>query len=236
MGKQLKKKLIVTANLDNLKEGEFRRKAKGIIHGHLSNPTYVPGLTPAASDLDTESQTLDNLIEHRSLLVAQLLANTEKIRGQVRKIKNVIVSEWAPQVQKAVGTDQGKVKGLGYGIKGIDNGRSLPEYNMSNSQPMIFKVDLRVHLKHILSVSNNKLKGKKLPHDAKRLELYMSFGETEPVDYHKMTYLGEVIRGKFENNFKEEDIGKWVWYVAVYIGRKKATWPVPSWPEKAMVV
>ncbi len=232
----LKRKLIVTANLDNLKEGDFRRKAKGIINAHLNNPTYVPGLTPAASDMETESQTLDDLFSQRSSLEAQLLANTELIKGQMRKIKNVIVSEWAPQVQKAVGTDEGKVKGLGYGIKGIDNGKSLPEYNMSNSHPTIFKVDLRAHLKHIISVSNNKLKGKKLPHDAKRLELYMSFGEAEPVDYHKMTYLGEVIRGKFENNFTEEDIGKWVWYVAVYIGRKKATWPVPSRPEKAMVV
>jgi hypothetical protein len=236
MGKQLKKKLIVTANLDNLKEADFCSKANSIINAHLHNPTYVPGLTPPATDMETESQAIEDMILHRSRLEAELKATNVSIREQVRKIKNVIVSEWAPQVQNAVGNDESKVKGLGYGIKGKYNGKSLPTYNMTNSYPMILRVEFRSTERQMIFVRNNNLKGRKLPHDAKRLDLYMAFGENAPLDYREMIYLGEVTGGKFFNEFKPEDVGKWVWYVAVYIGRKRGTIPVASIAKRFLVV
>ncbi len=219
--KKMIKKLIITTNLRNIGETNFIQKTTGIAQAVQNNPTVVPTLTPAATIVLTKIQKLSDLHIQRDNLRNAQKQNTEQIHQEESEIINIITGQWAPQVQQAIAGDESKAKLLGFGIRGLDSGHADNSIGKAAvSHPIINHIDTNVHLQQTLYTLNSVSRHNKLPKDAKQINIYMQIGGTEPTDIKQMQYAGIAKRGKFINNFKSTDVGKLVYYIAVYIDKK----------------
>ena len=232
----LEKKLIVTAPLEDKAEADLRARFKEIIAGQTAHALYVPGLNPTAAAVHTKDQALDVLYANRDSLTAQQKANTEKIIAKIAEIKNDIVSNWCPQTQAAPDITTDRVKELALGIKGEDNMQSESEVSVTNSKPIFSDIDINRHLEHTLTVKNSTTGKIGIPDDAKRVDIYMFIGVTAPVDISNMKYIGSSARGKYTNHFSRTELGLVVWYIAVYVPKKKGASVEISAPQKGTVV
>ena len=181
----------------------------------------VPGLTPEPDDVLAMIKDREYLISERNALRDKLKTITEKIHQADSEIKDVITDQWAKQVQNSIITDDyGKALLLGFGIKGVDNGHSSNIVGKAKTSFPFIRVEIGGSLHHILHFRNNESKKKKLPPDAKHINIYQQIGGTEPTDISQMIFLGSTTTAKYVNHFKSEDRGKTVFYIAVYIDRK----------------
>ncbi len=113
------------------------------------------------------------------------------------------------------------VKLLGFSVKG-DNSANIAMLmgRAEDSHPIINNIDTNTHQQHTLAIINSVTGSHKLPADAKHTNVYMQVGGlTPPTDTKKMEYAGIAQKGKFVTNFESTDIGKTVYYVAVYIDK-----------------
>jgi hypothetical protein len=215
------KKLIVTANLKGLPEANFVQKITGMVQAAQANPTVVSNLTPTAAVVLTKIQGFQGLLVTRDNLRKQQKQNTELILAAETDITNIITSQWAPQVQQAIAGDASKAKLLGFGVKGEDSGHTDNVVTKAaESHPIISRVDMNIHLQHTLHVVNSQSGHTKLPDDAKQIDIYEQIGGTAPADIKLMQHIGIVKKGKFINHFEAADMGKTVFYMAVYIDKK----------------
>jgi len=235
-GKNLKKKMIVTANQERLNEAQLLQDSQDKINAQTENPTIVPDLDPPATAVQTTLTAVRNNINKRSSLQQQLKENTNVINKDLSKIKDIFVDKWAKQIQNVIGDDVGKAKLLKFGVKGIYDGHAAPEINVTNSHALIHNIDLNSHLVHQLFIINSMTKKIGLTQDAKQIDVYMSIGAEEPADVKKMTYLGVAKRGKFTNHFTADQVGQPVWYYVVYVPRKAGVIPECAAKVKAMIV
>ena len=234
--KKLDKKLIVTVNLKGLSGPKFQSKVTAMATAAHNNPNVVPGLTPTPDDVLTMIGDRENLVLQREALRKSLKSVTEKIHKADTAIKDVITSKWANTVQNTIGTDVGKAKLLGFGIKGVDNGHSDDLVGKaSESFPHFSEIEISGSLRHILHIRNNITGKAKLPPDAKHINIYQQIGGDEPTDISQMKYIGIATSGKYVADFKPEDKGKTVYYIAVYIDKKTLKPLVQGWVASAIV-
>jgi hypothetical protein len=230
------KKMIVTVNLVKLNESDFGTKGKSIAQAHVDKPTYVPGLSPAATVVQGKFDALDTLYAKREALSLEQIENTKLIVAARLEITNIITDDWAPQTQKACAGSPEKVLALGYGIWGEYDGQAEPEATVLNSYPELDPLIKGTHLVHYLNMVNSITHKIAKPKDVKDTEVYMFFGEQPPANYKDMKYLGCAKNGKYTVTFTEEEVGKTVWYFAVYVARKKGTPSMTAGKVRALVV
>ncbi|MEI6853822.1 MAG: hypothetical protein WCL06_13330 [Bacteroidota bacterium] len=233
--KKLEKKVILTANLKGLSEAKFQQKTRSMARAELDEPSFVPNLTPSASDVIQIIDDLETLYEVRGTLQREMKVNTTRIRKKEEEIRNIITDQWMPQAQTAIGRDIVKAKRLGFGIKGQDkHGQS--EASVNNSIPFIIRIE-SASLRHTLHIINNHHSGIILPEDADRIDVYEWVGDEEPpYDLKKLSYLGVAKSGKFVNHFEPEQREKHVWYIVVYVNKKTGKPCEHGDPMKAMII
>ncbi len=234
--KKLIKKLIVTVNLDGLTETERIKKMTDMAIAAQNNPTVVPGLSPTPAQVITRIQAETSLMVQRDTMRASQKQLTAQIYQADFDLKNIFTDQWAPLVQQTIGNDVSKAKLLGFGIKGMDDGSVDEEVALaSNSHPIISHIDVNVHLQQTLHIKNSQSGSIKLPSDAKQIYIYEQIGGEAPTDIKQMVHAGIVNRGRFINHFDVADLGKTVYYIAVYIDRKTLK-PLEQSPiEKAII-
>ena len=93
-----------------------------------------------------------------------------------------------------------------------------------------------MHLQADLEIINDASKDALLPYGAKDLIVFLYFGDTEPTDIKKMQYLGTTKKGKITHHFNVDDIGKTVWFIAVYESKETGKPLANTSPAKKAVV
>ncbi len=221
--KKLIKKLIVVSGIAGLRLTDFVLKVGGFATAATANPTIAPDLDPTPVALKLSVDALEKKIEDRVELEKQVKAKTVAINNAVEEITTDINDGWCLQIQEAVNGDVEKVKLLGFSIKGEGTGGVSTEIvgRASSSNAIISSIDSNAHMEHTIHVINSANGSVGVPPDAKSINIYMQVGGTVPPnDIDKMTYLGTIKRGKFVKEFTQDDIGKTVYYIVVYISRK----------------
>ncbi len=234
--KKMNKKLIVVPNQGNLNESEIIKDSKEKANAMEEFPTIVPGIDPTPVAVKSILTGIDDNAAKRSLLLEEAMGLTEQINTDIEKVKGIFVDKWAIQIQAAPGIDVGKVKQLKFFVKGVYDGEAEPEATVLNSYPQLDDIVKSTHLVHYLNMVNSITKKIARPEDAKDTEVYMFFGEQPPDNYKDMKYLGCAKNGKFTVTFTEGDVGKTVWYFAVYLPRKKGTAAILASKVRALVV
>jgi hypothetical protein len=223
MGK-LKKKLVLTFNYYGLSVPEVTEKQNDVALAHENNPTIVPGLTPAPSVVLNQISALNNLFTQRDMLKAQVKQLTVQIHQDSSDITDIIMDQWRPQAQTAIGDDEGKAVLLGWGIKGYDTGHvpnDVAAAKAETTNPYIARIDVNSHEQHMLHIINNTTGKRALPKGMLRIDVYGQTGGDKPSDYLQMgRVLGQASRGKFVATFDGADVGKMQYYIAVYIDKK----------------
>ena len=230
----LEKKFILTALLMGLKFSDFRKRIIAILKGQEDAP--ITGLTPTPASLQTDMDELDEIFANGEALKLQQIANTEAYNAKIKKIRNVVTDKWMPTVQTACAGDVAKAKGWGFGVKGEYDGHSESPVSVTNSYPVVVDIEYNIHLQHTIHVINNTTEDVNIPKDAESLQLYETFEEANASDIKKMIHLGRVKHGKYINHFHNEEIGKDVWYVLVYVSKDESISPILSTPFKAKII
>jgi hypothetical protein len=243
MGK-LEKKLVLTLNYYGLTVGEKIEKETDIANAHQSNPSEVPGLTPAPSAVLNLIDDLNQKITLRDTLKAQVKALTGEIRNDNEDILNILMDQWRPQTQTAIGNDMAKAKLLGWGIKGIDSGHTaiaVQAAKAESSTPYISRIDINVREQHTVHIINNITGKRKIPAGVLCTDVYCYIGEAglSFTDLSQMitaggTYLGQARWGKFANTIPGKK-GKTAYYIAVYVN-KKTKKPMTQSPVESAII
>ena len=219
--RRLIKKLIVTSNLQGLSAGRFVQRTKGIATAMTTNASLVNPILPLPATVTTMIEALETLHEDGIQMQIAQKENTQLVEAKTNEILDIITSQWAPHVQIAADGDIAMVKLLGFSVKG-DNSSNIAMLTgrAEDSHPIINNIDTNTHQQHTLGIINSITGTRKLPADAKHTNVYMQVGGlTAPTDYKKMEYAGIAQKGKFVTDFENADIGKTVYYVAVYIDK-----------------
>ena len=221
MAVNLNPKTIVTVLFKGLTFAEFLVKVKAMAQTLVTNSGLFPTLNPAPSSFQTEVNNLDTMETKEKNLIQQLKANTEAKKKQKKKVNDIAVA-YATQIQNTTGVTVENIKKVGFGVKGVDDLQAPDEVLVSNSKPTIEEIDQNRHQEHTLTIHNDVTGKIGLPADAKHVDVYEFFGGAQPpTDIKKMTYLGTASRGKFTNHFLPDQVGQVVWYIVVYVPKKK---------------
>jgi hypothetical protein len=234
--KKLNKKLIVTSNQFGLSESDKIQDSKDKADAMEEFPTIVPGINPTPASVKSTLSGIDTNVSKRKLLLEEAQGITGLINADLEKVSNIFVDKWCKQIQDASGIDANKVKQLKFGVKGIYDGQSAPVVTVENSHPQLNDLVEVSHLKHTVKMVNSTTKEVAAPDDAEGTDLYMVFGETPPADYHDWKYLGRVKSGKYIVNFTDADVGKTVWYFAIYVPKKANAIPETAGKVRSQVV
>jgi len=234
--KKLIKKLVVTSNLHKLSKGNFSTRSKSIANAFIANPTYVTNLNPLPETVLTEIQNYDDLAVNGKSLSDAVKENSKIMIAQRGVILDIINDNWVTQVQMAVKGDVAKVLKLGLGVKGVDNG-TVPALvgKVVDSHPIISQTDTNVHQQHTLHIINSETGSKKQPVDAISTYIYQLIGTTAPTSISQMSYKGIVNKGKYINKFDSLDLGKVVYYIAIYVNKKTLELMEPSPVSSAII-
>ncbi|MGD0710242.1 MAG: hypothetical protein ABR968_03600 [Bacteroidales bacterium] len=234
--KKLVKKAVVASNLEGKTETDFVKAVEDIVQAALNNPTLVPALNPTSATVQTKATNLNTLLITRDTLRAQQKQNTELIIKAEDELKDIINRQWAPYVQIQIGGDVSKAKLLNYGVKGVDDGHTAKVITLAvDSHPLLKRIDLNIHLQQTLHFVNSNSGKNKLPADAKQIDIYEQVGGTVPTSIKTMTHVGIAKRGKFINHFDTTELGKVIYYIAVYID-KKTLLPLEQSPVESGIV
>jgi len=77
---------------------------------------------------------------------------------------------------------------------------------------------------HSKFIINSKTDSFMLPDDADHVDIYEVVGsETAPISLKGASYLGVVKHGQFLNCFPPKMLNQVVWYIVVYVPKKKGT-------------
>ena len=237
--KKLIKELILVSGLTGLPLPDYVKRVDVLADAAIANSTIVPDLDPTPLEIKTRTAGITKAVGERTLMESAVLAKTAAINKDRSELTNLINNVWAPYSQIACAGDAEKAKLLAWYSKGVDTGEADAKAivgSVTDSYPSIQKIDSSNHLMHTANIRNSASGKRGVPLDAKSTELYMQIGGlTPPVDYRTMQHVGAVLNGNRVINFDAADIGKPVYYLAVYIGLKSKIAMIQS-PVKSAVV
>lgn len=218
MTTRLIKKLILVMSLYGLSFPQIIQKMWGIVNAHKANPTYVPGLDPATTAVETKLTSAQGLFDAQAALVIQMKANTKLLNEAETDLINIFVSHWATQTQTAPDMNEERAVELGYNIKGQTPVVPPSQENV----PLISNIIISIHGEHTIFCINSLSGLVKLPDGILRIDIYGQTGGTRPIDLTQLIangggYLGQASRGKFVNTLSNDNIGKIEYYIIVYI-------------------
>lgn len=218
----LVKKFILTALLKSISEALFRKRSRAIVKAQVDHP--VPDLDPTPGEGQAVVDALDAAYEKRESLNEQQIANSEVVNQLKKKLNDMIVDDWMPDVQKFCDGDVAVAKSYGFGVKGEYDAEAPKPVSVKSSYPSIVNTINNLHLQVTLELENNVSKEIVIPPDAKGIDVYVYIGETLPAgDYKKtMQYSGRATRGKYTVHFDSDAAGKWVWLLVAYVPKSKA--------------
>jgi hypothetical protein len=213
------KKFLPVAGTTHLPDNDFVEKTKGMAQAEIDNPALVGGLNPDGPAVKALVLALETKIGQREALYLQAIEKTDEINAARAEINDIVSNQWPAQIRTAVGDDIAKIHLLGYKVKGEDEAQGGP--SVADSYPVITEVKTNVALQHTLMLMNSKSGKTALPADALHIDVYAWYGEGEPpADLSRLQYLGIASRGKFTKHYSEAEVGKYVYYVTVYVDRK----------------
>ena len=226
--KVVNKKIIPAANLDHMTEADLGVAFNKLQNGVATNAPTGLTVSPTAANVLTQISNRTVLLTQRSSLEAQLKQNTTNIHVADTALKTVFTSQWATQIQNFAGITVAQIKGMGFGVKGIDSQSTTVDEASKNasSAPVIIKIDTDVKGQHTIHVHNN-ITGKiGIPKDVLRIDIYGQTGGTAPTNLATLItngggWLGTAKRGKYINQFTvtPANIDKPEYYIAVYINK-----------------
>jgi hypothetical protein len=229
----LEKKFILTAGLSHLSEDKFLENVDGKMSAMDLNSGLIPaGLSPTVAEgIDALKEVRDD-ISDRKVLEEQLKSKNEKIAAGKLNLRNIIVTNWMPDLQVSLNGNVTNAKLLGFGVKGLDIVPS--DVSVTNSYPKLDKLDMG-YLVHTLYFVNSTTNRTPIPDDGLSIEIYEFFGKDEPKSIKEMSHVGKAVRGKFTNHFTEDQLGQTVWYAFVYSPKKEGVIAQLA-PKKSSVV
>ena len=220
--KILNKEMEVIAGISGTPIGTQLKTAEGICDAIIANPT-VATVTPTALSVKTKIAGILLLEIEKTDYMKKVNSITEQINAETREVRVTINSQWCSQVQATPGITAADVLLIGMKIKGEGAGgvEAKVVNKASESNPLISKIESNLHMKHKIHIINSAKGNKGIPPDASACIVYMQIGGTTlPTDIDKMTYVGKISNGSITRDFKPEDVGKIVYYIAVYIDLK----------------
>ena len=220
--KILNKEMEVIAGISGTPIGTQLKTADGICDAIIANPT-IATVSPTALSIKTKIADVYILEKQKNDFLKKANSIYEQIIAETREIRMTINSQWCSQVQATPGITAADVLLIGMKIKGEGSGGVDAKVvnKASESNPLINKIDSNLHMKHKIHVINSAKGNKGIPPDASACIVYMQIGGTIlPTDIDKMTYVGKISNGSITRDFKPEDVGKIVYYIAVYIDLK----------------
>ncbi|MHB8260537.1 MAG: hypothetical protein ACYDCN_02030 [Bacteroidia bacterium] len=232
--KVIVKKVVLTADFQGLTKEEKLSKETDMAKAQKDNPLLVPGLNPTAVSVQNRIIALTDpntgLIPELEAVRANEKTLVGQIDAEIKAIESIIVSEWMPQTQSAIGGDVNKAATLKFGVKGISGGKAqtitVDEMGRTiGSAPVIIRIDVIAGVQ-TLHVRNN-ITGK-IGHGKNilRADVYGQTGGTMPTDLATLIangggWLGTVKRGKFINPIAVTtgNKGKEEYYIVTYIDK-----------------
>ena len=119
--KVISKKIIVTTNFGRLTENALSKAFNKLQNGVANNAPAGLTVSPTTAAVKTQIDARNDLFIVRSGLEAQLKQNTEDIHSADVALKGIFTDQWAAQVQNFPGITVNQIKGMAFGIKGLDN-------------------------------------------------------------------------------------------------------------------
>ena len=242
--KIVNKKIIVTTNFNNQTETELGTAFNKLQNGVATNAPTGLTVSPTAASVLTQITARAALFTVRSGLEAQLKQNTENIHTADKALKTIFTDQWATQIQNFAGITVNQVKGMGFGVKGIDSPSTtvIDTAKNASSAPVIIKIDTDVKEQHSVHIHNN-ITGKiAFPKDVLRVDIYAQTGGAAPANLAALIangggWLGTAKRGKYINQFvvTPANRDKPEYYIAVYIDRATKKPAAQSVAESAII-
>jgi len=217
----LNPKMIVTVLFRGLSFPKFLVKVKAMSAALITHTALFPDLDPTPPDFKIEVDKLDALQTKEENLIEELKSNTEAKLKQKKVVKNIATDKYANQIQNTPNVTVENIKLVGFGIKGVDDLQSDDAATVLNSNGEIDEIDANNHLELTLHIRNSKTGLLAIPSDAKRMDVYISFGSDKPTDVKKMQFAGSAVRGKFTYHFLPDNYKQDVWFIVLYVPRKK---------------
>ena len=190
-----------------------------------SDTGYVTTLVPTADEMLHKIADVRTQKAKRLVLITETKTVTQQINTDINTITDTITHAWAAATEAVIGRNVDQAIELGYDIKGIVGGKiAKTKVLISESKLVIKEVENSGHLMHSIFIINSKTNSFILPDDADHVDIYEVVGsETAPISLKGATYLGVVKHGQFINCFPPEMINQVIWYIVVYVPKKKGT-------------
>ena len=228
--KVISKKIIVTTNFGRLTENALSKAFNKLQNGVANNAPAGLTVSPTTAAVKTQIDARNDLFIVRSGLEAQLKQNTEDIHSADVALKGIFTDQWAAQVQNFPGITVNQIKGMAFGIKGLDNSHAdttvADNTKTASSAPSIIKIDTDVKGQHTLHIRNNITGKAGHPKDVLRVDVYGQTGGTEPDNLAALVangggWLGTAVKGKYLNRLTVNTNTKNQpeFYIAVYIDK-----------------
>ena len=242
--KVVNKKIIPTTNFNNKTETELGIAYNKLQNGVATNAPTGLSVNPTPANVLTQIANRTTLLTQRSSLEAQLKQNTTNIQSADTALKTIFTDQWASQIQNFAGITVAQIKGMGFGVKGLDSQSTTVDEASKNasSAPVIIKVDTDVKGQHTIHVHNN-ITGKiAFPKDVLRIDIYAQTGGVAPNNLATLItngggWLGTAKRGKYVNQFTvtPANLDKPEYYIAVYIDKSTKKPAAQSTVESASI-
>ena len=234
--KKLIKDVIVIADLSGLSIKDKTERIGVLADAMIENPEIISTITPTGAELKIQLGLVNvKILKHKSMGEA-LLAFTGEIQGDLKKISDVVVKGWVPQVEVGCAGNIELINRLCFKVKNTSSKiTAATKGKVTNSYPIITGIDAKIHLVHILHIINSATQSVAKPIDALQVCVYGQIDGVEPTDVNKMLNWGIVERGNLKYTFDPADIGKAVYYMAGYISNKTKKVVVASPVFKAYI-
>jgi len=232
----LNPKMLVTVLFKGLSFPKFLIKVKAMSAALNTHTALFPDLDPTPADFKIEVDKLDDLETKEKNLIQNLKANTQAKLAQKKVVTDIATDRYANQIQNTANVTVENVKQVGFGIKGVDDLQSDDIATVLNSIGEIDEIDTNNHLELTLHIRNNKTGLLALPDDAKRMDVYLSYGSDKPTDISKMQYAGSAVRGKITVHFLQENYKQDIWFIVLYVPKQKGVQVKLSEPKMSTVL
>ncbi|MEI6132854.1 MAG: hypothetical protein WCQ41_08545 [Bacillota bacterium] len=178
-----------------------------------------PDPTPAAAGLIL-THMKDGISKEAGLLL-ELKQVRDDIDADKKKLIDIMVNKWAPQIQNTPNITIGQIHVLGFHVTGENPIIPIP----IDTVPVVTKIVTNIPEKHILHVIDSKDEKKAVPTGMLRTDVFAQIGGTKPVNMAGLianggSRVGEVTAGKFIFDVPNGNKGKTVFYILTYIEKK----------------
>ena len=185
------------------------------------NDTIVTTPDPSTTVVGGVLTHMKDGISKEASLLLELKQVRDDIDADKKKLIDIMVNKWAPQIQNTPNITIGQIHVLGFHVTGENPIIPIP----IDTVPVVTKIVTNIPEKHILHVIDSKDEKKAVPTGMLRTDVFAQIGGTKPVNMAGLianggSRVGEVTAGKFIFDVPNGNKGKTVFYILTYIEKK----------------